>query len=120
MIALSPLHNFYHDVPRPLAEHALSLLKKHARGPFTSTASYAAWKHIPSTYIVTDDDQIGSRAVRERMARQEGGQWGVGNSLGEIHVMSGHSPFLSKPEWMSRLIRKVSGEEGVKLGDESK
>jgi hypothetical protein len=114
------MQNFYHDVPRPLAEHAMSLLKKHARGPFTSTVSYTAWKHIPSTYIVTDDDQIGSRANRERMARQEGGQWGVGSSLGEVHVSSGHSPFLSKPVWMSRLIRKVAGEMELDLDDESK
>lgn len=116
----NPISRFYHDVPLQLAEHATSLLKKHSKASFASPVSYAPWKYIPSTYIVADEDRIAARENQERMARQEGGMWSEGLSLGEVHVSTSHSPFLSRPEWMSTLIRKVAWEPHLELGDECK
>ena len=62
------------------------------RQPLTETA----WETIPSTYVVCEDDNAIPVALQEQMAQR----------ADDVQRMStSHSPFLSQPEALTRLIR---------------
>jgi pimeloyl-ACP methyl ester carboxylesterase len=57
----------------------------------------AAWRSVPSTYVITEKDNAFPVPAQEAMARR--GQ--------RVHrINSCHSPFMSQPENMAALIRQ--------------
>jgi hypothetical protein len=72
-----------------------------------SPVQYAAWKHVPSTYIFCTEDQALSYETQlgivER-ARKEG------MLLRTERLEASHSPFLSMPEAVVDVIRRAALE----------
>jgi hypothetical protein len=95
---------FYNDVPKDVAAHWASKLTYQAVGPFKTAQTYAAWKHIPSTYIICELDNTIPAAFQETMATQEGGLFTI------ERLNASHSPFMSMPKETAKLIRKAAGE----------
>ncbi|KAF2421125.1 alpha/beta-hydrolase [Tothia fuscella] len=98
-------YRFYHDVDPAIADENSAKLQHHAFKTFRSEQTYAAWKHIPSTYVVCEEDRAVPAEVQEHMASQEGGLWTVKS------LKSSHSPFLSMPKDLAEIIRKAAGED---------
>lgn len=73
-----------------------------------SPQQYAAWKHIPSTYLICTIDNAISPKIQERMVAQDGAKWSE-----VVRLRSGHSPMVSMPEETARIIRRAAGEKGV-------
>ena len=70
-----------------------------------SKVTYAPWKHVPSTYILCDQDAtMGVPPQQKLVAPERGGKWNV------VHLDAGHSPFLSMPEKVEQIIREAAGE----------
>jgi pimeloyl-ACP methyl ester carboxylesterase len=87
--------SFYGDLPDAEAEQAMSTLVDQTVRSFAEKVGAVAWRDIPSTYIVAEQDQAISLAVQEKMAAQ----------AAEIRrLTSGHSPFLSQPRVLAALI----------------
>lgn len=95
----------FNDVEQEKIDEVLPQLQNHAKGTFDSKVTYAAWKHIQSTYVLCELDQAIPAEVQENMATQHG------NKITIEKLEAGHSPFLSKTDETVKLIRKAIGEK---------
>lgn len=79
-------------------------LQSHAWKSFLSTVTYTAWKDVPSTFLVCENDNAVNLESREAMLRTKG-------NLFEIERCDAdHSPPASRPERTAMVIRKAAGE----------
>jgi pimeloyl-ACP methyl ester carboxylesterase len=93
-----PRTSLYGDLSDAEAEQALSELVQQTLRSFAEKVDAVAWRHIPSTYIVTEQDKAVPPALQEQMAAQ----------ATEIRRLTGgHSPFLSRPGELAALIDKI-------------
>ena len=97
---------FYHLCPPEVADAQVARLAgmRLAKGMFESKPTYAAWKHIPCTYLVCENDQAVPLAAQEAMIKQEGARFDV------VRCKADHSPFLSMPDFTAEVVRKAAGE----------
>lgn len=100
-----PAEVFYNGVDAATAEELEGKLVGHATGSFESKVSYAAWKHVQSTYIVCEKDNAIPAEVQEKMAGQPGGKITV------ERLDAGHSPWMTDLEDTVKVIRKAIGEQ---------
>jgi pimeloyl-ACP methyl ester carboxylesterase len=99
---------FYGDCSAEDTRVAKSLLQKFALGSFKSEQTYPAWKYIPSTYLLCEDDMAIPVEAQEFMASQEvgdGGKWTT------ERFKASHSPFLSMAKETAEVIRRAAGEK---------
>lgn len=94
---------FYNDVSTEMIEEAKKHLKPQSSTCFCSTASYAAWKYIPSTYLVCENDHAMPLQAQEMMIGQPGASFTV------ERCSASHSPFLSMPDFTVDVIRRAAG-----------
>lgn len=99
--ALTPLPVFYNDVPTDIAESYAARLSHQSLAGSQATLTDAAWRHMPTTYIVCDDDRTIPPSIQEQMAA---------HAVRIHHLPSGHSPFLSMPDELAALIIRESEE----------
>ncbi|KAK5693876.1 hypothetical protein LTR17_024942 [Elasticomyces elasticus] len=92
---------FYNDCTAEQIEEA----KRHGTRCFLLPLSYAAWKHMPSTYLVCENDRGIPLAAQEEMVVQLGAQFEV------ERCQAGHSPFLSMPDLTAEVGRRAAGEK---------
>ncbi|KAJ5537739.1 hypothetical protein N7494_007218 [Penicillium frequentans] len=97
---------FYNDCDDVQVEHAVASLRPHSYQSFHSVCTYAAWKHIPSTYLYCLQDAAIPLAVQKMMV--EGTAKGFG--MGTETVDASHSPFISQPDELTSAIRRAAGE----------
>ena len=94
---------FYHDVPRALAEEAMS--KGRPQSESTSSEPYplAAWPDVPTAFILCRHDRIFPAAWLRRVVRQR---------LGIVpdEIDSGHTPALSHPAELTDLLERIRVE----------
>jgi pimeloyl-ACP methyl ester carboxylesterase len=101
-----PRELFYHDLPIDEAEEAISQLTPQSlRALFEGGEySYAGWKDVPSWYIGTTEDR-GLPVVLQRlnvgMARE------MGAHVEHRELQSSHSPFMSQPEEVVRILEEA-------------
>lgn len=95
-VAEPPASLFYNDLPDDLARASVARLVAQATKPFTDVLTQAAWKTIPSTYVITDRDAIFPVFAQEALSARAGST---------VHRLdTGHSPFLSQPEATAEII----------------
>jgi len=105
----TPKEIFYNDLSDSEAEPYIAALKPHSYPTFFSKLTVAPWKVIPSTYIVCANDlAIPIHAQEGMLAMAEGMAPGCFDVIDKCDA--GHSPFLSRPEWLAgRLINAAAG-----------
>ena len=96
---------FYNLCPPEVAEENIAQLVLFAKGTFESKPTYSAWKHIPSTYLVCENDHAIPLAAQEAMISQEGAKFDV------VRCSADHSPFLSMPDFTAEFVRRAAGED---------
>jgi hypothetical protein len=98
---------FYHDLSPDQASYWASKLRPHSYATKLVGASSAAWRAIPSTYLICEDDHAIPVFVQEAMVKacQD-----AGAPMDTERVFSSHSPFLSKPKEMVGFLRRAAGE----------
>ncbi|OBJ54760.1 alpha/beta fold hydrolase [Mycobacterium sp. 1423905.2] len=90
---------FYNDVPPGVAAWAQKRLLPSSFAAFTEPLTAAAWRHIPSTYIVCERDVCLPLSVQEAMAQR----------AGQVHSLpTGHSPMLAQPEALAEMINYIA------------
>jgi pimeloyl-ACP methyl ester carboxylesterase len=92
---------FYGDVSAELATASSARLVHQSLSALGATLADAAWRHVPTTYIVCDKDAAIPPALQEVMAR---------NAVRVHHLPSSHSPFLSIPGALAALIERETEE----------
>lgn len=90
--------------PKDAAE-AIEMLGSHPAGPLGVPVTYTAYREIPSTYIICENDQALPLFAQERMIAQGDGVFDV------ERCQEGHSPFLSNRRFIVDCIRRAAGEK---------
>jgi pimeloyl-ACP methyl ester carboxylesterase len=91
---------FYHDVEPSLARQAASRLRPFQKTGYAviETDAVAAWRTIPTTYVVCADDRMIHPGTQREMAAAAGAE--------VVEWPSSHSPFLSHPDLVADLVAR--------------
>lgn len=95
----------YHDVDQQEAEEIIGKLRPHAAATFGDKTRGAAWKKIPSAYLVCENDVCLPVAVQDLMietVRKEGGEVLV------ERLASAHSPYIKDPEFVAGFLERAA------------
>jgi pimeloyl-ACP methyl ester carboxylesterase len=91
----------YADCDEQTRAAAVARLRPHVRAPFVEPVGGAAWREIPSTYIVcTEDRSLPVELQRDLFAPRAGFV---------VELASSHWPFLSQPERIADLLADRAG-----------
>jgi pimeloyl-ACP methyl ester carboxylesterase len=90
-----PIERFYGDVAREDVERTLARLVPQTVKSFNEELTGAAWRTIPSTFLVCEEDRAIPAAMQEAMAAQ---------ATTVRRIRSSHSPFLSMPAELAQQI----------------
>ncbi|KAJ7342545.1 Alpha/beta hydrolase fold-1 [Mycena albidolilacea] len=99
----------YSDMPPDEALSWASRMREHAVGSFQQKLTYAAYKDIPVSYLLCEEDR---GVVPELQNKLIAGMESVmgGTSVDRHPVKSGHHINASQPATMSAVIRKAVGD----------
>ncbi len=97
-----PRAALYGDLPDDQAERAVGRLVDHSLRSFQQPLTRAAWRTVPSTYILCERDQALPPALQERMSAR---------ATRVERLDTGHSPFLSAPAELAALLGKIACAE---------
>jgi pimeloyl-ACP methyl ester carboxylesterase len=91
---------FYHDVEPSLARQAASRLRPFQKTGYAviETNAVAAWRLIPTTYVVCAEDRMIHPDTQREMAAAAGAE--------VLEWRSSHSPFLSHPGLVADLVAR--------------
>lgn len=94
---------FYHDVEPSLARQAASRLRPFQKTGYAviETDAVAAWRTIPTTYVVCAEDRMIHPDTQREMAAAAGAE--------VLEWPSSHSPFLSHPGLVAGLVAQRAG-----------
>jgi pimeloyl-ACP methyl ester carboxylesterase len=93
---LRPAEVFYADVHPDTAAGAIARLGHHSLAAFVQPLTRAAWRTIPSTYVVCERDAAIPVVAQEMMAECAGRV---------LRMPTSHSPFLSRPAQLAGVLR---------------
>jgi pimeloyl-ACP methyl ester carboxylesterase len=91
---------FARDVSRAEASVMAATQKPITGSVFGASVAQAAWKTVPSWYLVTQDDQAINPELQRFYARRMGAK--------TTEVKSSHVPFISRPRDVARLIEQAA------------
>ena len=94
---------FYHDVPRTLAEEALSKGRRQSETTSAEPFPLAAWPDVPTAVIICRRDRLFPVAWLREVVRHRLG-------IAPDEIDSGHTPALSHP------VELTSSLEGIRVG----
>lgn len=101
---------FYNDMSDEEGNLWASKLSHHSIGVYTSTTSYAAWRYIPSTYVIATQDQTAFTPevvsfIIDTARKIEPTAFDVVERCD-----AGHCLMISRPEWLADVLRRAAGE----------
>jgi hypothetical protein len=97
-----PDRRFYNDLSKEEQDRWVAEL---APGPAIAQMTpitYAAYQHYPTTYLYCSGDQALPLEIQEMMVK------GSGAPFATETCTSGHSPFLSQPETVLKVVEKIA------------
>ncbi|GAA3545661.1 alpha/beta hydrolase [Amycolatopsis ultiminotia] len=97
-------HGFYHDCAPADAARAAERLTPEHPSTRTTAVTNAAWRTVPSHFVICTQDRACTPEVQRKMATRTG-------SATELE--SSHSPMLSMPESVARTIVEFATEHTV-------
>ena len=95
--AMTPETVFYNDLDATAAARAARQLGYQSYTSMRQPLTEAAWRTIPNTYVICEADNAVPVAAQELMA---------GRADDVQRMNTSHSPFLSQPAALARLIRR--------------
>ena len=100
---------FYQDLEDDVVSELAKELRPQSLGVYWSMTSYAAWKHVPTTYVICENDAPSTVVAAGHLLSSA--QATEGNKIDSVVDRKvGHSPFLSQPEWTVSMLREAAGE----------
>ncbi|PZG17722.1 alpha/beta hydrolase [Nonomuraea aridisoli] len=93
-----PRNSLYGDLPDDEAEQLVGRLVEQTVRSFAEKVDAAAWRDIPSSFILTEQDKAIPPALQEQMAV---------HATELRRVPGSHSPFLARPRELAVLIDEI-------------
>ncbi|SPQ27124.1 b2bc2dc6-a840-44dc-b43c-31d39453e0cb [Thermothielavioides terrestris] len=102
---------FYQDMDDATVAELAKDLRPQSFGAYWSTTTYAAWRDIPTTYILCTGDKPTTVAAAQHLvdSAKASGRHRIDNV---IKVDAGHSPFISRPDWTAATLIQEAIREG--------
>ena len=94
----TPQYVFYNTCSEDVASEAVSNLRTQSVLSFNQPITQAAWKEIPSTYILCEHDNAIPLVAQEAMSARTNQTMTMGTD---------HSPFLSAPKNLALILSEV-------------
>ena len=94
---------FYHDCSDDDVAFALARLSPQSTQSFADTVEGAAWRDLPSTYVLCTDDRTVPPLVQQANAARTGTV---------VELPTSHSPFFSQPQLVVDLLARLAREHG--------
>jgi pimeloyl-ACP methyl ester carboxylesterase len=101
---------FYNDISSEEGDAWASKLSHQSIGVYTSTTTYAAWRHIPSTYVVGTEDK--TTFTPELVDFIVNAAKSIEPTAFDVveKCDGGHCLMISRPEWLADVLRRAAGE----------
>ncbi|CEJ62743.1 hypothetical protein PMG11_11234 [Penicillium brasilianum] len=99
----TPIETFYNDMTEADAQLAANTLKPHSYQTFHSKLNFAAWRHLPSTYLYCLKDAAIPIQIQKMMVEEVA----KGVNIHTDVVDSSHSPFYTAPDEVAAAIMKA-------------
>lgn len=100
-----PDTHFYSDLPPAEAKHFSAQLVVHPTSAQWTDVTREAFKEIPVTYLLCENDQALPLEVQKMMC---GRLAAMGVNVEHESCSAGHSPFLSMPDKLAEIVEKIS------------
>ena len=97
-----PFVAFYHDVPRALAEEALSRERGESGTAYDNPWPLAAWPDVPTRFVLCTEDRVFPAEFMRRVVAERLG-------IPPDEIASGHCVALSRPRELADLLAGYSG-----------
>jgi pimeloyl-ACP methyl ester carboxylesterase len=94
---------FYQDVDDEDIAELVKDLQPQSLASFWSTTTHAAWRYIPTTYILCTAD-VPTTVLAAQHLVDSAKASGTHRIDKVINVDAGHSPFISKPAWTAGVF----------------
>ena len=108
LFADDPHYALHNDTSADVAAYWSSHTTHSDLVAFATPLKYAAWRHMPTTYLLCELDRCLPPHVQEGMlALTEG-------LVRTVRLPSGHMPMLSMPEKLVDILRGEAGEGSVR------
>ncbi|KAI0146145.1 alpha/beta-hydrolase [Xylariaceae sp. FL1272] len=103
---------FYQDFSDAEVADLAKDLRPQSIGSYWSKTEHAAWRVIPTTYILTLKDSPSTVVAARHLVEtaRAGGNHKIDNV---IEVESGHSPFINMPEWVAKTLIEEASRSGA-------
>jgi len=92
---------FYADCAPDDVEFALARLGRQNAETFAQPVRHAAWRTVPSTYVVCYEDRAVNLAFQRSLATR---------TTHRVEMPTSHSPFFSAPEALANLLTGIARE----------
>jgi pimeloyl-ACP methyl ester carboxylesterase len=92
-----PFVAFYHDVPRPLAEEAMSKERGESSAAYNSPWPLKAWPDVPTRLVLCGEDRFLPPAFMRRQAAERLG-------ITPDEIAAGHCVALSRPTGLAGML----------------
>jgi pimeloyl-ACP methyl ester carboxylesterase len=89
---------------RPFVQKSAWRARQHANTEVT----YVGWKHIPSSYLLCQNDKAVPAEMQEAIVAQEGSKF---DDI--LRIQAGHCPFISQPDVTAKFVRRAAGEKDI-------
>ncbi|CZR54075.1 uncharacterized protein PAC_03958 [Phialocephala subalpina] len=100
--------NIFSDMSEEDGRHYMNLMPNHSTISFSGRLEYPGYLHVPTTYLLTEEDKIIPPESQEQMVQMVEG---LGGKPKVVRKKSGHVPMLSIPdEIMSVLVEAAEGQ----------
>ena len=102
-------HALYSDLDEETQNHWVSKLQHQSfTALYHSKITYAAWRDVPTTYILCQQDKAIPIARQEKLVSDARAK---GANIRTEWLDASHSPFLSQPEAVVAAVRRAAGED---------
>ena len=101
--ASDPERVFYNGVSPRLTQDSVARIGLQSRASVEQPLTNAAWRAVPSTYVVCERDQAIPVVAQEAMSARAGEV---------LRLPAGHSPLLSHPRELAALLRPIVERAG--------
>jgi len=98
----------FSDLPRAEGIKLVSQFPGHSTASFAGKLTYAAYKDVPVTYIICEEDKVISPKAQRKMVQMLERD---GKDVTVVSLKSGHAPNSSQPEKVVEVVRKAAGEK---------
>ncbi|KZO96988.1 alpha/beta-hydrolase [Calocera viscosa TUFC12733] len=102
---INPEELWYHELLPGEARRWAAQLRPQCAITFLDPLPYAGWRHIPSTYLITELDRAVPLSVQESMLSKA-----KCSTLRVERARAGHAVMLSHPGVVARCVRRAAGE----------